>query len=134
MLGKTVKRETGDRGEEIASVFLVKQGFRIIERNHWRKWGEIDIVAINLKDNSYHFVEVKTVLKNLAVFRPDDDGGYSPTDNITYEKKKRFSRVIQTYLVEHKLEECDWQADVALVYIDKNNDKSIVELIEDIDL
>ena len=114
----TPKRSTGNRGEDVAAQFLMKQGFSIIERNHWRKWGEIDIVAQNLKDNPYHFVEVKTVYRALRTLDLDNDGGYSPADNITREKKKRFARVIQTYLMENKLEECDWQADVALVYLD----------------
>ncbi|MBI3633239.1 MAG: YraN family protein [Candidatus Vogelbacteria bacterium] len=134
MPNKTVKRETGDRGEEIAAVFFVKQGFLIVERNHWRKWGEIDIVAKNIKDNIYRFVEVKTVSRSLRTLDLENDGGYSPADNITFEKKKRFSRVIQTYLMENKLGECDWQADVALVYLDTNSDESVIEMIEDIDL
>jgi Holliday junction resolvase-like predicted endonuclease len=56
---KTEKRKTGDLGEDIASMFLMKQGFIVVERNYLRKWGEIDIVA--KKDRTLHFVEVKTV-------------------------------------------------------------------------
>lgn len=128
-----VKRETGDRGEEAATTFLMKQGYSIVERNHWRQWGEIDIVAKNLKDNSYHFVEVKTAQRDLAHF-DSETAEYSPADNITREKRKRFFRVIQTYIMENKLEECNWQADVILVYLDNNSDKSLVDFIEDIDL
>ena len=37
----------------------MKRGFKIIERNYLKKWGEIDIVAV--KNRKYYFVEVKTV-------------------------------------------------------------------------
>jgi Holliday junction resolvase-like predicted endonuclease len=55
----TEKRKIGNLGEDIAAMFLMKQGFSVLERNHLRKWGEIDIVAKN--GGTLHFVEVKTV-------------------------------------------------------------------------
>jgi Holliday junction resolvase-like predicted endonuclease len=55
----TEKRKTGDLGEDVAVMFLMKQGFSIIERNYLRKWGEIDIIA--KKAGKLYFVEVKTV-------------------------------------------------------------------------
>ena len=130
---KTPRRNTGDRGENIVCKFLVKQGFVIVERNHWRKWGEIDIVAKNLKDSIIHFIEVKSGIRDFSREVALDDS-YSPADNITYEKKKRFVRIIQTYVLENKLEECDWQADVILAYLDSGSDKYEIEVLEDIDL
>lgn len=127
----TEKRNTGDRGEEVACTFLVKHGYSIIERNHWRKWGEIDIVA--LKNDEYHFVEVKTAIKDISR-TPDLDFEYSPADNMTIEKRKRLSRVIQTYLTENRRGECDWQVDLALVYLDKNSNNFKIDMIDDIDL
>lgn len=55
----TVRRETmaGAAGEDAASRYLEKTGYRILERN-WRvKAGEIDIIAE--KDGVIYFVEVK---------------------------------------------------------------------------
>ena len=43
MNSKTQKQKIGDIGEELASRFLVKQGFRVIERNYRKTFGEIDI-------------------------------------------------------------------------------------------
>ena len=50
--------ELGRQGEEIAAEFLIKKGYKILERN-WRflKY-EIDIIAIDKKE--LVFVEVKT--------------------------------------------------------------------------
>jgi putative endonuclease len=128
----TEKRNTGDRGEELVCQFLMKQGFTIVDRNHWRKWGEIDIVAKSLKDNVYHFIEVKTAVRDLGRLDLSDD--YSPADNMTKDKMRKFSRIIQTYIEENRLGECNWQADVALVYLDKYSDNLKIELLEDIDL
>ncbi len=52
-------KEVGIAGEELAANYLMKAGYRILHRN-WRLKGgcEIDIVAF--KDNTLHFVEVKT--------------------------------------------------------------------------
>ncbi|MBI2121043.1 MAG: YraN family protein [Parcubacteria group bacterium] len=55
----TEKRKIGDLGEDVATMFLMKQGFKVLERNYLRKWGEIDIIA--KKDQKLYFVEVKTV-------------------------------------------------------------------------
>ena len=131
----TEKRATGDRGEEIACEFLVKRGLEIVERNYWRKWGEIDIVARNLKDRSLHFVEVKSVVKDLSQeIDVDDDGGYSPADNMTRDKKRRLARVIQTYILENRLGESDWQVDLVLVYLDRDSIGFRIEMLEDVEL
>ena len=56
---RTNKRKIGDIGENIACMFLVKRGFKVIGRNYLKKWGEIDIIAE--KQGILHFVEVKSV-------------------------------------------------------------------------
>jgi putative endonuclease len=56
--GLTHRGNLGKRGEDIAAAYLVKGGYRILERN-WRcARGEIDIVATLGGD--LVFVEVKT--------------------------------------------------------------------------
>ena len=52
-------KSTGKYGEDVASDFLTKNGYKIIEKNFkYSKIAEIDIIA--LKNNILHFVEVKT--------------------------------------------------------------------------
>ncbi|OGH83893.1 MAG: hypothetical protein A2469_04085 [Candidatus Magasanikbacteria bacterium RIFOXYC2_FULL_40_16] len=65
---KTEKRKTGDRGEDIASSFLIKNKYKIIARNFNTRGGEIDIIAQckTGKIKTLCFVEVKT--------RQNDDG------------------------------------------------------------
>lgn len=55
---KTSRQIHGASGEEKAVQFLIASGYRILERNFHKRYGEIDIVA--LKDDTLIFVEVKT--------------------------------------------------------------------------
>jgi putative endonuclease len=55
----TYKSQLGQLGEEIACEYLVKKGYKIIERNFRRPWGELDIIA-KAPDKTLVFVEVKT--------------------------------------------------------------------------
>jgi len=133
-MSKTEKRTTGDRGEGLVVDLLVSSGMVIIERNHLRRWGEIDVISKNIKDNVTHFVEVKSVVRDFNKTGDFSNEEYSPVDNMTHGKKKRLSRVIETYVMENKLENSDWQIDVALVYLDSRSDSSKIEMIEDVDL
>jgi len=132
---RTEKRKIGDIGEETACRFLMKRDFDIVERNHWRKWGEIDIVA--KKDNKLHFIEVKTVscenlTQNLGNVSRETDQ-YRPEDNLHYQKLERLKRVIQSYLLDNRVShETDWQFDVITVRLDIKNKQAKVEYIEDI--
>jgi len=119
----TEKRRLGDMGENIACSFLAKRGFEIIERNYLRKWGEIDIVT--RKDGVVRFIEVKS-----GVTRGTLDS-YRLEENMHLWKLKRLGRVIQTYLLEKKLD-CEWQLDLVTVKMDEINRKARVEMIENI--
>ncbi len=56
----TQKAELGKSGEDLACRYLVDKGYRIIERNFRKPWGELDIIAKSL-DKTLVFVEVKTM-------------------------------------------------------------------------
>jgi len=57
---KELALSLGKFGEDLACEYLVKKGYKIIERNFRRPWGELDIVA-KTPDKTLIFVEVKTV-------------------------------------------------------------------------
>ncbi|MDH3324978.1 MAG: YraN family protein [Candidatus Peregrinibacteria bacterium] len=52
-------KNLGKKGEDLAADFLIKKGYKIIERNFYTRGGEIDIIAKN-KRGEFVFVEVKT--------------------------------------------------------------------------
>ncbi|OGH24060.1 MAG: hypothetical protein A3J69_02115 [Candidatus Levybacteria bacterium RIFCSPHIGHO2_02_FULL_42_12] len=87
----------GIRGEDIAAQFLAKKGFRIIERNFKKRYGEIDIVAIDPSkssgpDGTLVFVEVKT--------RSSGEFG-NPLEAITSFKLKQLIKTAQFYHLTH---------------------------------
>lgn len=58
---KTQKQKTFDRGiwaENLAVLFLISKGYKILQKRFKTKSGEIDIIAY--KNHSYIFVEVKS--------------------------------------------------------------------------
>lgn len=78
-------------GEDKACEYLRKIGFKIIERNFRRGYGEIDIVALD-KD-VLCFIEVKTRTSNRFG---------SPLEAITYFKLKSLIKTAQYYKMTHR--------------------------------
>lgn len=60
----TEKQKIGKIGEDCACDYLRKEGYKILERNYLKKWGELDIVA--QKGKKIHFVEVKSVSRSIS--------------------------------------------------------------------
>lgn len=111
---KQKNKETGYLGEEIATDYLKKQGFTVLERNYLKKWGEIDIVA--RKTDIIHVVEVKTVSYetkqdlNHAVLRRT----WRPEENVHAHKIKKLARATESWLLENKCS-LAWQIDIISV-------------------
>ncbi len=113
----------GKNGEDAAVAYLESQGFSIVERNYWKKWGELDIVAEKAK--KLYFVEVKAVSHETE--------GFSPEDRVHAEKLKRMGRAIETYLLERNVpHETDFQVDVLCVYLSPDAKKTQFDHIEDV--
>lgn len=94
----TQKSELGAKGESAACLFLERKGYRIVERNARKPWGELDIVA-QAPDGTLIFVEVKTISGSWA-----DYSGAMPEDHMTAEKLHRFRRTASLYASHrHKL-------------------------------
>ena len=55
-----LRHEIGKIGENLATEYLKKQGYTIIERNFVANQGEIDIVARDNSKRELVFIEVKT--------------------------------------------------------------------------
>lgn len=104
---KSRKRSIGDFGEDIASRYLEKKGYQILERNFLKPYGEIDIICI--KDEILTFVEVKT--------RKNDE--FKPASlDVDYYKKERIKKTAQAYIIEKDLGEFLISFDVCEVYLE----------------
>lgn len=118
---KTAKRNIGDIGESVTVRYLEKRGDIVVDRNYWKPWGEIDIVA--KRQDKLVFVEVKSV----------SHGTIRPEENMHPEKLKRLHRAIQSYLGDHKISEgIEWQIDLACVHLDIEKKEAKVDLLENI--
>jgi len=96
--------ELGRLGENFAAEYLKKRGYRIIERNNRKKWGELDIVAI-APDKTLVFVEVKTV----------GGLGVEAEEQMTKAKIEKFARAACVYAGAHEKLISDkkgWRLDV----------------------
>lgn len=102
----TDSKQLGNRGEDLAVLYLVELGFVILCRN-WRagrglsSHGEIDIVA--QKDDVLHFVEVKTRANGST------NGDFAPESAFTEVKKERLYQTIEHYIAQN-----NYQGEVSL--------------------
>lgn len=127
----TDKQIIGQIGEDSACRYLESKGFSVIERNYNKKWGEIDIIA--RKGALLHFIEVKSVSRDISSVTHETVDSYRPEDNMHPWKLKRLSRAISSYLLDRNVsDETEWQFDLATVYIDQNKRLSRVFLLEDV--
>jgi putative endonuclease len=126
----SAKRRLGNIGENVAAEFLTKHGFTVLDRNYLKKWGELDMVA--KKDNVIHFIEVKSVSRKTSDWVTHETSGYKPEENVHPQKLKRLARTMQTYLLEKRLDNVDWQLDIITTLIDEDERKARVEIIENI--
>ncbi|RJQ31973.1 YraN family protein [Candidatus Parcubacteria bacterium] len=119
-------KKIGKLGEDLACKFLVKQGFKVLEQNYGKKWGEIDIVLE--KGGKLHFVEVKSVSRETS-----GKNDFKPEENVHFWKIKRLSRIIQTYLASKKVpRETRWQIDVIAVFLNFKTRKASFRMTENI--
>ncbi|MBX9781039.1 MAG: YraN family protein [Chitinophagaceae bacterium] len=83
--------ETGKKGEDIATHFLIQKGYTIQERNWRHKHWEVDIIAS--KGTILHFIEVKT--------RTNMHYGY-PEEGISKEKMQHLKNAAMVYQFKHQ--------------------------------
>ncbi|MEK7152007.1 MAG: YraN family protein [Patescibacteria group bacterium] len=129
---KKHRQYVGKLGEDVASLFLMKQQFDVIDRNYLKKWGEIDIVA--KKGGVLRFVEVKTVSReNIRNVSQETLNSDRPEENVHPWKIKRLYRTIQSYLAEKNVSgETLWQIDIVAVFLDVKNKEAKIRFTENI--
>lgn len=127
--------KTGKIGEDLACLFLMKRGFKILERNYWKKYGEIDIIC--KRDGRIHFVEVKCVSwetrYGIVSRETSNNGTIRPEEHVTREKLHKLSRVVQVYLNEkHVSHETPFQIDVVAIVLNLKDKRAQIKIIENV--
>lgn len=99
------KRKVGSNAEDLACNYLTSKNFKILERNFFSRYGEIDIIALD-KETTV-FIEVK--------YRSSNKFG-SALESISPNKIKSLCKTAKFYL---KSDEIDCRFDV--IAIDNDN-------------
>ncbi len=111
----TKKSEIGQLGEDLACECLKKQGYKIIERNFRRPWGEIDIICQD-PDKTLVFVEVKAIRQfgkltannsaefvNSASGRTENSANeLMPEDQLTKSKFQKLAKTASMYVGQNE--------------------------------
>ena len=115
MIPDEARKSVGRDGEDIACQFLMRNGYKILERNYRKKWGEIDIIAE--KGGSVRFVEVKTVSREIL---PDGsrEMDYRPEELVHESKLRKVARTAALYM-EEKGDGREYQVDVVGVIMNQ---------------
>lgn len=82
----------GEKSEQLACDFLLKQGMQIVDKNFRCKYGELDLVM--REQQTLVIVEVR--------FRKSSKYG-GALESITYKKQSRIIAATQYYLLQHKI-------------------------------
>jgi putative endonuclease len=110
------KKSLGRRGEDAATRFLKRLGYRILARGLDSRLGELDIIAVD--DRTIVFVEVKT--------RTTTDAGH-PADAIDATKQRRMTQAALAYLKSHGLLHHAARFDVVAVTWPEESRKPTIE-------
>ena len=94
----------GKEGEDQAAKFLVKKGYRILERNYRTRNGEIDLITLH--EGAVVFVEVKT--------RTNDAYG-APELAVNARKQGRMIKAALGYIKYKKLHQVPCRFDVVAI-------------------
>lgn len=111
----------GKKAESLAADFLKVNGYNIIERNYFTKFGELDIVAS--KENCLCFIEVRS--------RTSADFGL-PEESLTSIKKKHLELAARYFIKAKNLKDPVCRFDMVCILFDKNQSLISIKLENDI--
>lgn len=128
---KTNNRSTGALGEGVAAYFLEKKGFSVIVRNFKRTFAEIDIIC--KKNNTIHFVEVKTVSyeTRVSLEYAVAHETWRPEEQVHAHKLKQISKGVEAWIQENRYTG-NFQIDVVTVRIVPHETYARVKFIQNV--
>jgi len=146
-------KETGDFGERIACEYLVRKGFKILERNYRISFGEIDIIAkkkftlldkvlkilifafrqklfnrvkpFYRNDKTIHFIEVKTIFGSM--------GNFFPEERVDFKKRRKLRQLCEIWLQKHKFpQQFPYEIDIIGILINRETKKTRVHYFQNV--
>jgi len=117
----TARQRLGQRGEDAACEFLVRQGMKVIDRN-WRcGYGEADIIVLD--GRTLVFCEVKT--------RTSKKYG-KPEESITFKKRERYYNLISVYRSRTTTRHSSIRCDAIFITVDKERKNAKLHYVRDV--
>lgn len=110
----------GSYGEDLASSYLKKNGYYILNKNFRNRYGEIDLICRH--DGLIIFIEVKS--------RYTYHYG-SPCESVTYSKQRQIINLCKFYILTKKLFNYNCRFDVVEIYFNKNDESYLIKHIKD---
>lgn len=102
---KSENRVKGRQGEQLATEYLEKNGYRIVEKNYRNCFGEIDIIAKEC--GTLVFIEVK--MRNLISY------GH-PVLAVDIWKQTKISKTAAGYIADKRYDNVPCRFDVVSIY------------------
>ncbi len=105
------RTQLGKFGEDTACDYFIKKGYKILDRNFSKPWGELDIIA-KAPDKTLVFIEVKTVSEKI--------NGIQPEEQLTQSKLQKLQRTASLYagnFTEKVDDEKGWRIDLLALTI-----------------
>ncbi|RKX55366.1 MAG: YraN family protein [Thermotoga sp.] len=99
----------GKKAEDIAVRYLKSKGYKILDRNYRRRFGEIDVIAVRKK--ILVFIEVK--------YRKDTKWGY-PFEAVDSDKIRKMELTANAYISNHTLRVKGYRFDVISIIGDES--------------
>lgn len=115
----------GKYGEDVAVNYLIKNGYKILDRNyHFSRYGEVDIIAYDKKEAALCFVEVKA--------RSNDKFG-SPFEAITALKLAKIHKCALSYLPKSPVKCSKFRIDAISVTLHQEGFEPKIDHIKNIE-
>lgn len=128
-------KELGQKGEDLACEYLVKNGYKILGKNYRIKFGEIDIIARKkglFADETIHFVEVKT---SQGFYPERSEGlsaeGFFPEQRVDWKKQNKYKRLAEIWLQKNKFPQ-NYPCQVDVVAVSMSGEKPEINFFENI--
>jgi putative endonuclease len=110
------KKALGNFGENLAAKYYLRRGYKIVARNYWTLYGEIDLVV--QKEKHIFLIEVKT--------RRGSRYGWAE-ETIS---QKKIQNIVRSYSVLQKAEHLPIHAEVIIFVVELAGRKAIIKTIE----
>lgn len=119
---RSINIQIGKLGEQLAARFLVNKGYKILTKNFYTRYGEIDLVVA--QGEEIVFCEVKT--------RTSSEYGY-PEVAVDENKIQNLLRAIQIYIGREKMKKF-WRLDIVAIELNIKNKKAQIKWLKNVSM